>query len=150
MSKSILLTTATTLIQQKRLLLSNEHRKIDLSDILGRAKVLHEPPSLMSFTASPYPAFYCQERLSEDRQIIPLLKPLTRCKICDVALVEDEKSYKQFLRRVKLPAADYYSGGGGGLIGAEGYFRHKHVVEMNEFACKTLRYGDRDIRGEAS
>jgi len=65
---------------------------------------------------------------------------MSSCDICTTASDDLEQSYKQFLRKVKLPAADYYSGGGGGMIGAKGYFRHKHAVEMDEKACKTLRF----------
>jgi hypothetical protein len=43
------------------------------------------------------------------------------------------------MRQVKLPAVDYYSGGGGGMIGAKGFFQHQQAVEMDETACKTLK-----------
>jgi hypothetical protein len=43
------------------------------------------------------------------------------------------------MREVKLPAIDYYSGGGGGMIGAKGFFKHEHAVEMDSVACETLR-----------
>jgi len=120
--------------------LSNGHRKIHRTDIIGKATVLHEPPSLRSFITDPHPKFYCQERLLEDRRIVPLLKPLSDCDMCTASLAKKEKSYIHFLRQIKLPAADFYSGGGGGMIGAKGFFDHKHVVEMDEKACRTLRF----------
>jgi hypothetical protein len=43
------------------------------------------------------------------------------------------------MREVKLPAIDYYSGGGGGMTGAKGFFKHEHAVEMDSVACETLR-----------
>jgi site-specific DNA-cytosine methylase len=43
------------------------------------------------------------------------------------------------MRDVKLPAVDYYSGGGGGMIGAKGFFEHRHAVEMDPAACQTLK-----------
>jgi hypothetical protein len=68
------------------------------------------------------------------------VKPLTTCVTCATLLAELDKDYQQFIREVKLPAIDYYSGGGGGMIGAKGFFKHEDAVEMDIVACETLRF----------
>lgn len=53
--------------------------------------------------------------------------------------MELETDYKRFMKAFRLPSIDYYSGGGGGMIGAKGFFDHEHAVEMDSFACETLK-----------
>ena len=71
-------------------------------------------------------------------------------------MASTQNDYQRFLDLVKLPAIDYYSGGGGGMIGAKGYFHHAHAVEMDKGACDTLRENWRKTKvhqttvGEAS
>jgi hypothetical protein len=127
------------LIKQMRLLLSKVHRQIAIADILGRAHVAHDPLPLGRFYATSIPSFYCHDRLGESGAVTPLAKPLTTCVTCETSSAKLEKEYRQFMRDVKLPAIDYYSGGGGGMIGAKGFFKHEHAVEMDSVACETLR-----------
>jgi hypothetical protein len=70
---------------------------------------------------------------------MPLSHPLPNCGPCTTAAATLKKDYRLFTSQVKLPAIDYYSGGGGGMIGAEGFFQHTHAVEMDKTACDTLR-----------
>jgi len=83
--------------------------------------------------------FYCNERIRENGELVALSKPLPACIACTTSLANTERDYKLFMSQVKLPAIDYYSGGGGGMIGAKGYFHHAHAVEMDDHACTTLR-----------
>lgn len=126
--------------KQKRLLLSTVHRRIYLTDILGRAHVAHGPPSLSHNNAASMPSLYCNERLGANGAIIPLASPLPTCAVCTTSTAELDREYRQFMRGVKLPAIDYYSGGGGGMVGAKGFFQHEHAVEMEPRACETLKY----------
>jgi len=84
--------------------------------------------------------FYCNERLGANGAIIPLASPLPTCAICTTLSADLDKAYRQFIRDIQLPAIDYYSGGGGGMIGAKGFFKHDHAVEMDHIACETLTY----------
>lgn len=46
---------------------------------------------------------------------------------------------KRFSALVKsLRVADYYSGGGGGILSARKYFKVVSAVEMNPVACSTI------------
>lgn len=136
---------------QKRLLLTKVHRRISLTDVLGPATLTKDSLPLNEPHATSTPAFYCNERLGANGNIIPLTKPLSTCVTCSKSTLELDGAYKQFLRQVKLPAIDYYSGGGGGMIGAKGFFEHEHAVEMDHIACETLRYAplERDRESEA-
>jgi hypothetical protein len=127
------------LTEQRRLLLSQLHHRISHADVLGKARVLHNPTQLVEQQANSIPTFYCNERIRENGEIIALSKPLPACATCTTSYTNTETDYKQFKSQVKLPAIDYYSGGGGGMIGAKGYFHHAHAVEMDEHACTTLK-----------
>jgi hypothetical protein len=124
-------------MNQRRLLLTSQQRQIPLASILSQAYVTHDPTQHPLPTSTP--AFFCRERINENGEIVPLSKPLPPCRTCVGSRSELEDSYNRFKREVKLPAVDYYSGGGGGMIGAKGFLQHKHAVEMDETACKTLK-----------
>jgi hypothetical protein len=122
---------------QRRLLVVNEWRSISHNAILDKACV-YDTPTEQQHDQVPY--FFCRERVRSNGDIVPLSMPLSRCDICSQTDTNTEELYERFRRQYKLPAIDYYSGGGGGMIGAKGYFEHKHAVEMDNAACKTLRF----------
>lgn len=62
------------------------------------------------------------------------------CATCIEQVSQDERLYKEFQEKISLPAIDYYSGGGGGMIGGKDLFHHAHAVEMDGRACETLEY----------
>jgi hypothetical protein len=81
--------------------------------------------------------FFCRDR-EVDHRLVPLAKPMRTCHTCREESTNEGAAYQEFKRQVSLPAIDYYSGGGGGMIGARGFFSHKHAVEMEGYACDTL------------
>lgn len=124
------------LIIQRRLLLTSQQRQIPLTALLSHATVSHDPNALAPPTDTP--TFFCQERIREDGEIVLLSRPLPSCRTCSRPTSELEDSYRRFMHQVELPAVDYYSGGGGGMIGGRSFFDHKHAVEMDPIACQTL------------
>lgn len=113
--------------------------RIPLSKILGKANVGHDEIPLHEVDSGSTPQFYCQEGITENGEIKTFDKPLVTCISCSNSTADLQKEYRQFCQKVDLPAIDYYSGGGGGMIGARGFFRHAHAVEMDDTAYQTLR-----------
>lgn len=122
---------------QKRLIFRKEERKIDLDDIIDKAFVVENAEELETL---PYDrSFFCTDRLNSLGNVVSLSRPLSTCQPCLAHARESEELYNDFKRQTSIPAIDYYSGGGGGIIGASDYFDHRHAVEMDFHACKTLR-----------
>jgi hypothetical protein len=110
-----------------------------MGDIIDKAFIVSISQELDQLP--PDRSFFCDIRFDTKGDLVPLLRPLTNCQSCLSAAQESEVSYADFCRLTSLPAIDYYSGGGGGIIGASDFFDHRHAVEMDFHACKTLRCG---------
>lgn len=113
-------------------------RKVDMSDIIDKAFVVNTADQLGSLP--PDRAFFCDTRLNTQGLLVPLNHPISTCQPCLQHAQSSEELYREFCDKTSIPAIDYYSGGGGGIIGASDYFDHRHAVEMDFHACKTLRY----------
>lgn len=109
---------------------------ISLDDILDQAFVSPTEEAMHMLPANR--AFFCDSRRDSKDQIVPLKQPISNCEKCTAKYTKQEVLYREFRESVKLPAIDYYSGGGGGIVGASDYFEHKHAVEKNKQACETL------------
>jgi hypothetical protein len=55
-----------------------------------------------------------------------------------MAVTAQQAKFATFDRLAKLPFADYYSGGGGGVLSASPFFNVQSAVEINPTACTTL------------
>ena len=110
---------------------------VPLTDILDQAYVAGSEEATKNLP--PDRAFFCDSRLGLNGRVAPLEQPLTVCGQCTAAAAKKERLYRQFCESVKLPAIDYYSGGGGGIIGASDFFEHRHAIEKEKHACQTLQ-----------
>lgn len=124
------------LISQRRLILTRDDRVISADDVLDCALVVGSEVDLKDLPGDR--AFFCDLRIDSRGSLTPLKQAFQSCAICVDEARGRESLYQRFRESVRLPAVDYYSGGGGGIIGGSDYFDHCHAVEKEAHACRTL------------
>lgn len=122
---------------QRRVILTTHELEIDVLDILDRAFVTKDFASTSELT--PGRAFFCDQRIDHTGALVGLSRPLAGCQQCTASAREKEALYQEFRHSTRLPAIDYYSGGGGGIQGGADCFDHRYAVEKDVNCCHTLR-----------
>lgn len=63
---------------------------------------------------------------------------VSSCAECR-ARFQGEAAEEAEFRRLRLPSADLYAGGGGSVLGASRHFSVKHAVDNGAVPCETLK-----------
>lgn len=86
--------------------------------------------------------FWCDSRWSSTQQkVVNLQGGLPKCETCDNERMSVLPVNRHFSRlAADFRVADYYSGGGGGILSACRYFSVVSAVDMDPNACSTIAW----------
>jgi hypothetical protein len=87
--------------------------------------------------------YICQKQARSSNPDLASLQPLDQAlSVCQClqAAIDEEADYAAFRMAVRMPAIDFYSGGGGSVLGTSEVFDVQSAVDWDPAACDTLQY----------